>query len=241
MAQDAAGPKILASEKKTGESEEQLCRVIEGEFISGTQFAGSDAGSAFGRIFGKVREDGVLHVTFNYEIEGQPGSEEQLMKLGKGEITVAEGELTEHGPNQNVLKEPKGVKFTKVFKQVPLSEPKTDTKEAAAVIEPADAVITKLAGMKCDLSGGLVRIAGDWALFQGFIVTPEDKKPADAEIGDKIAQFQFQAQLKKDGTGWKVLRSAFESAGGDYEFPDDSDDSTVPWQLFEGIDGYGGH
>jgi hypothetical protein len=180
LAQDAAGPKILASEKKTGESEEQLCRVIEGEFISGTQFAGSDAGSAFGRIFGKVREDGVLHVTFNYEIEGQPGSEEQLMKLGKGEITVAEGELTEHGPNQNVLKEPKGVKFTKVFKQVPLSEPKTDTKEAAAVIEPADAVITKLAGMKCDLSGGLVRIAGDWALFQGFIVTPEDKKPADA-------------------------------------------------------------
>jgi len=180
LAQDAAGPKILASEKKTGESEEQLYRVIEGEFISGTQFAGSDAGSAFGRIFGKVREDGVLHVTFNYEIEGQPGSEEQLMKLGKGEITVAEGELTEHGPNQNVLKEPKGVKFTKVFKQVPLSEPKTDTKEAAAVIEPVDAVITKLAGMKCDLSGGLVRIAGDWALFQGFIVTPEDKKPADA-------------------------------------------------------------
>ena len=242
FAQDATEPKILAFEKKTKDSEDQLYVVIEGDFISGTQFAGSEAGTAFGRIFGKVREDGVLHLTFNYEIEGQPGSEEQLMKLGKGEITVAMGELTVHGPNQLVLKDPKGVKFTRVLKQVPLSEPKMESKEAAAVLEPVDAIITKLAGMKCDLSSGVVRIAGDWALYQGFISTPEDKKPADPQIATKIAQLQFQAQLKKDDKGWKVLRSAFESSpGGGYEFPENSDDSQAPWQLFEGINGSGGH
>lgn len=233
FAQDAEPEaKILAFEKKTGNSEEQLYLIIEGEFVRGTQYAGSNEGSAFGRIFGKVREDGVLHVTYNYDVEGQPGSEEQLMKLGKGEINIAEGELDEHGPNQNTLKDPKNVKFTKVFKQVPISLPKPDSAEAAAVLKPVDAAISKLTGVKSDLSGGQVRVAGDWALFQGYVAPPEDKKPSDPEIATKVAEREFQAQLKKDGKGWKIVRSIFASEGGSFDY-EDSSDETAPWQLLD--------
>ncbi len=238
FAQDAEPEaKYLAFEKKTDTSEEQLYLIIDGEFVRGTLSEGSNEGTAFGRVFGKVREDGVLHLTYNYTIEDQPGSEEQLMKLGKGEITIAEGELAEHGPNQNVLKDPKGVKFTKVLKQVPISLPKPESPEAEAVHKPVEAVVSKLTGVKCDTKGGFVRVAGDWALYQGYIAVLDEKIPADPEIAKKVAECEFQAQLKKDGNGWKVVRSIFASQIGSFDYEDISEENMAPWQLLEDGEG----
>lgn len=239
FSQDTApDARYLAFEKKTADDEEQLYLIIDGEFVRGTQCSSSEAGTAYGRVFGKVREDGVLHLTYNYTIEDQPGSEEQLMKLGEGQITIAQGELDEHGPGQMTLKDPKNVQFTKVLKQVPLSRPKPDSVEAKAVFKPVEAVVNKLTGVQCDTTGGFVRVAGDWALYQGHITIPGEKKPADPEIAKKLAEREFQAQLKKGGKGWEVVRSVFASEGGSFDYEDISEENSAPWQLIEDDEGH---
>lgn len=164
-AQDA---KVLCFEKKTGDTEEQLYLVIDGYMVRGTRSSSSEAASAYGRIFGNVREkDGTFHVTYHYEIDGhQPGSEEQLMKLGKGSIAIAEGELEEHGPGQMVLKNPKAAKFTKVFRQVPLSAVEAGSPEAKAIVKAVDGTLSDSIGLSPGYENGFFRIAGNWALFQ---------------------------------------------------------------------------
>jgi len=91
FAQDADPDfKCLAFEKNTTEYKNRLYLVISGDSIGGNQ-------------------------SLEYDDGAEPGAVEQLMKLGKGEIAITEGELEEHGPNQKTLKDPKNVPFTKIF------------------------------------------------------------------------------------------------------------------------------
>ena len=231
-AQDA---KVLCFEKKTGDSEEQLYLVIEGYMVRGTRSNASEAASTYGKIFGNVREkDGILHVTYHYEIDGhQPGSEEQLMKLGKGSIAIAEGELEEHGPGQLVLKNPKAAKFTKVFKQVPLRDAEAGSPEAKAIVKTVDGVLSDSVGFSPGYGNGFFRLAGDWALFQGFLTMPDDKKAAHPALAAQFAEREFQAQLKKDSKGvWKVIRHGFAMPDGSFDYTH-LDDAPSPWQLVE--------
>ena len=235
LAQDAEPDfKCLAFEKNTGDYKDRLYLVIGGDSVSGNQSLESDSGSLSGKVFGKVLKDGVLHLTFFYENDGgEPGAEEQLMKLGKDEIAIAEGELEEHGPNQKTLKDPKNVKFTKVFKQLPLSLPELESKEAAVVLKPVHALVEKLTGLNCDLSGGRLRVAGNVALFQGYLSAPEGKKPSDPHIAAKMLDGEFQVFLKKDDKGWAVARSGFISMSGSSDYQGVSEED-APWQLLNG-------
>ncbi len=238
FAQENSGQhRLLAFEKKSENTEDQIFLIIDGDFVSGTQFGSSEAGSAYGKLFGKVREDGLLHVTFNYEIEGQPGSVEQLMKLEEGRLTLAVGELEEHGPSQMSLKDPSGVTFTMPFEQAPLSLPEPDSDEGKAVLTPVDAAVSELTGVKCDLSDGRLRVAGDWAIYQGYLSAIEDKVPSDPEMAVNVAEREIQVQLKKDGADWKVVRSIFASATGSFDY-EVTDDTLPPWQIFESLDNY---
>ena len=235
MAQDA---KVLCFEKKTAESEEQLYLVIEGYMVRGTASSSSEGGSAEGRIFGNVREaDGVLHITYNYLIDGhEPGSEEQLMKLGKGSIAIAEGELEERGPGQLVLKNPKAAKFTKVFKQVPLSFIEADAPEAKAIAKAVGGVLSDSIGFSpAGYENGFFRLAGDWALFQGYLTVPEGIKPDPAMVG-QLQNQEFQAQLKKDSKGvWQVIRHGFALPDGIHFDHTIIEDAPAPWQLMESM------
>lgn len=234
VAQDA---KILCFEKKSGDSEEQLYLVIEGYMVRGTRASASEAASAYGKIFGNVREkDGILHVTYHYEIDGdQPGSEEQLMKLGKGSIALADGELEEHGPGQLVLKNPKAAKFTKVFKQVPLRDVEAGSPEAKAIVKAVDGVLSDSVGFSPGYENGFFRLAGDWALFQGFLTLPDGKKAAHPALAAQFAEREFQAQLRKDGKGmWKVIRHGFALPDGSFDYTH-LNDAPAPWQLAESM------
>jgi len=233
----AAEPRLLAFEKKSENTEDQIFLIIDGDLVSGTQFGSSEAGTAYGKLFGKVREDGLLHVTFNYDIEGQPGSVEQLMKLEEGRLTLAEGELEEHGPNQMSLKDPSGVTFTRPLEKAPLSLPEPDSEEGKAALTPVDAAVSELTGVKCDLSGGRLRVAGDWAIYQGYLSAIDDKVPSDPEMAVNIAEREIQVQLKKDGAAWKVVRSIFASPLGSFDY-EITDDTLPPWQIFESLDNY---
>jgi hypothetical protein len=85
---------------------------VDSGAVGGSEFSGApEKDSAYGSITGNLREDGLLHVTFNYTIEGNRQSEEQLLKIDGNKLIVGKGELEEHGPGQLVLKNPKSVKF----------------------------------------------------------------------------------------------------------------------------------
>lgn len=230
-------PKVLAFEQKTEDSDDQIFLIIDGEDVSGTQFGDSEAGSAYGTLFGKVRKDGVLHVTFNYDIDGQPGSTEQLMKLEEGRLTLAVGDLEEHGPNQMTLKDPGSAAFTKILKQVPHSLPEAGSDEEKALLTPVEAAVSKLTGVKCDLSEGRLRVGGDWAIYQGYLSALDDKVPGDPEMAVNLAEREIQVQLKKDGESWKVVRSIFASPEGSFDY-EVNDDDLPPWQIFESLDNY---
>lgn len=230
--------KVLCFEKDTKTQEHHVFLIIESHQVRGTQSSGDENASASGRLWGIVREDGVLHLTYHYTIEDQPGSEEQLMKVEKGRLLIGEGELDEHGPGQLVLKSPKDVKFTKALKQVPLTFPALDSAEGKGVIKAVDESVKGQTGISPGYDGGEIRQAGNWAIYQGFLKPAADqKKPADPEMAAKVEQREFQAVLKKDAKGrWKVLSSAFANDAGLFEqFP--SDEGPMPWQLSEDANG----
>lgn len=228
----------LCFESVTPESEDRLYLFISEGYISGTQSGMSEAGTAYGKIMGTIREDGLLHITFNYEIEGTPGSEEQLMKLAQDEtqVTLAQGELEERGPGQMVLKDPKAAageaSFTKVLKRVPLITPKPDSEEFVAIRKAVEGIASQLAGVKADGSNGEIRIADGKALYQGFFHVEEGEVPRNAAMATKIQENEIQAQLQKEGSGWKVVRHSFEQGAHGFIY-DDGLDFELPWQLFE--------
>lgn len=230
--------RVLCFEKDTKDQEHHVFLIIEFHRVRGTQSSGDENASADGRLWGIVREDGVLHLTYHYTIEDQPGSEEQLMKVEKGRLLIGEGELEEHGPGQLVLKSPGDVKFTKALKQVPLTFPALESAEGKPVIEAVDEAVKELTGISPGYDGGEIRMAGSWAIYQGFLKPAADqKKPADPEMAANVEQREFQAMLKKNARGrWKVLSSAFANDAGLFDqFP--SDEGPMPWQLRENANG----
>ncbi|MBX7211461.1 MAG: hypothetical protein K1X78_24360 [Verrucomicrobiaceae bacterium] len=232
------GTKVLCFEKDAKDSEHHVFLMITAHDVRGTQSSGDENATASGRLWGIVREDGVLHLTYHYTIEDQPGSEEQLMKAEKGRLLIGEGELDEHGPGQLVLKSPKDVKFTKVLKQVPLTFPAFDSAEGKAVVKAVDEAVKELTGISPAYDGGEIRMAGSWAVYQGFLkLAPDQKKPADPAMAANVEQREFQAELKKDAKGrWKVLSSAFANDAGLFDqFP--SEEGPIPWQLRENANG----
>lgn len=230
-----AQAKTLYFEHKTAEQETQVALYVEEGFVSGTEYSGvPEKDSAYGEITGTVRKDGLLHVTFNYTIESSRQSEEQILKLDGDKLFIGEGELEERGPGQMVLKDREKVKFTQALKQLPLSEPELDTPEAKAITQLLQEPVAKLAGVPVTFDG-LVRISGDWALYIGPVTAVEGKQPKDEDIAKKLNERQFQAILKKDDKGaWKVLRSAFATEDGYFDY--EGEYENTPWQLTDGLE-----
>lgn len=229
-----AQTQTLYFEHKSAEDETEVSLYVEGGFVSGTEYSGvPEKDSAYGEISGVVRKDGLLHVTFNYTIEGSKQSEEQILKIDGDKLYIGEGELEERGPGQIVLKDREKVKFTQALKQLPLSEPEVDSPEGKAITKILQGPVAKLTGVPVVFEG-MVRVSGPWALFVGTVTAVEGKTPKDEEMATKMAERQFQAFLKQDDKGaWKVLRSAFASADGYFEYEGESEDA--PWQLMEGL------
>lgn len=226
-----AQSKILCFEKNSDDAVEQIYLVIDGEFISGSQYSSAESGTAYGKLSGKIREDGVIQATYSYDIENQPGSHEQLFKIEGDKLLEGVGELKEHGPNQMVLKDPNAVEFTKVFNQVPLSIPAPDSAEAKSVTGALQGPLAEEAGVPVQFDG-IVRTAADWAYFEGMVSPADGETPKDKEIATKLSERKFQAFLKKTDKGdWMVLRSAFAVPEGYFEYQDEGE--AAPWQLTE--------
>ncbi len=222
-------------ERKSAENETKVSLFIDEEFVSGNEFTGVPETDdiAYGEITGKVRKDGLLHVTFNYMIEGSQQSEEQILKLDGDKLFIGEGELEERGPGQMVLKDRETVKFTKALQKLPLTEPALDSPEAKAVTKALQGPAAKLTGVPVTFEG-LVRISDEWAVFMGS-ATAEGKKPKDSKMADKMDQRAFRAFLKKDAKGgWKVLCADFANQDGYFEF--EGEFENAPWQLTDGLD-----
>jgi len=230
-----AQAQTLYFEHKSAENETQVALYVEDGFVSGSEYSGApETDSAYGEITGVVRKDGLLHVTFNYTIEGSKQSEEQILKLDGDKLFIGEGELEERGPGQMVLKDREKVKFTQALKQLPLSEPEVDSPEGKAITKVLQDPVAKLTGVPV-MFEGMLRVSGEWALFMGVVSAVEGKTPKDEEIAMKMNERSFQAFLKKDNKGaWKVLRSAFASADGYYDYEGEVEDA--PWQLMEGLE-----
>lgn len=231
-----AQSQTLYFEHKTSKEEILVTLNVEEGNVNGTEYNGVPQTDDItgGQITGNVQENRLLHVTFNYIVEGYRGSEEQLLKLDGDKLFIGEGELEERGPGQMVLKDREKVKFTQALKHLPLSEPALDTPEAKAITQLLQEPVAKLAGVPVTFDG-LVRISGDWALYIGPVTTAEGKQPKDEEIAKKLSERQFQAILKKDAKGgWKVLRSAFANVDGYFDY--EGEYENAPWQLTDGLE-----
>lgn len=214
--------------------EESIALWVSGEAAGGTQFAGSEGShSAYGNLVAVVRPDGIIHATWNYDIEGSEQSEEQLLKLDGDTLYIGEGELEERGPGQMVLKDPAKVVFEKGLKEIKMSEPAIDSEEAAPVVAALKEAVAKLAGAPVELEGGL-RLTQGWVRFVGFVKPAEGAEVKDETFADKIDS-EFQIQLKKDGDkGWKLIRHGFRGGEGYFEIDEASEDfESAPWPLEE--------
>lgn len=225
-------------EHKSKGLEIHISLSVDGDSVRGMQFSGSDepeTHGASGPFFGNVRKDGLLHVTYNYEIEGNRQSEEQLLKLDGDTLFVGSGELEEHGPGQMALKDSKSVKFEKALKEVSVKEIETDKEECKAFTQVLHEPLAKLVGAPVVLNGG-VRVSQKWARFTGNVRVQDGKTAKDKATSEALDRASFWAYLKDDGNGgWKVVRFMFEDAG-DLSVPVEGLDfeSKAPWVL-EGI------
>lgn len=221
-------------EHKSKNAEIRISIIVEGDSVTGTQTNGSgevETHGAMGTMTGNAK-DGVLHVTYNYEIEGNRQSEEQLLKLDGNQLILAEGELEEHGPGQMVLKEPKKVKFATVLKEVTLKEFAHDTINAKPVMPTIDEALAKFVGAPVKLDGTL-RMTRGWVRFTGSVSVAEGQKPKNAAIATQLEQAMVRAYLKSDGKGgWTMVRYEFEGVDG-LDAPSEGQDyeSQAPWPL----------
>lgn len=203
--------------------------------VGGSQYNGApETDSAYGSIMGNVREDGLLHVTFNYSIEGSRQSEEQLIKLDGNKLIIGEGELEERGPGQMVLKDPKSVKFDgEALAEVKLDEFDVQDPKAKPVVSLVTAVLEKSAGVPVTLIGS-VRVSGGWARIVGNVQVPEGKKVENEALAAKFSNQSLQAYLKQDKTGtWKIVRQGFMSDDGSIDFGAEENQEEAPWPIDE--------
>ena len=180
-----------------------------------------------------VRPDGIIHATWNYDIEGSEQSEEQLLKLDGDTLYIGSGELEERGPGQMVLKDPAKVVFEKALKEVEMSEPAIDSEEAAPLVTAVKEAVSKLAGAPVNLDGGL-RLTQGWVRFLGFISPAEGAEVKNEAFAGSIGD-EFQILLKQDADKkWKLIRHGFRGAEGYFELEEASEEyETAPWPLEE--------
>lgn len=232
LAQDESA-KVYCFEKDSDGSEHHVMLRIESGQVRGSQTSGDENATASGSLRGIVREDGVLHLTYHYSIEDQLGAEEQLMKIEKTRLLIGEGELEEHGPGQLVLKSPKDVKFTTALKQVPLTFPAVESADGKAITKAVIAGVKDQIEVTIGIDGGDMRMAGSWAVYEGFLVLPKDQKPADPLTAESMAHRQFQGLLKRDVKGrWQMVAYTFANDAGSFD-PVPAPEGRAPWQLFE--------
>jgi hypothetical protein len=214
--------------------EEAVALWVSGEAAGGTQFNGSaETHSAYGNLTAVVRPDGIIHATWNYDIEGSEQSEEQLLKLDGDTLYIGSGELEERGPGQMVLKDPAKVVFEKALKEVEMSEPAIDSEEAAPLVTAVKEAVSKLAGAPVNLDGGL-RLTQGWVRFLGFISPAEGAEVKNEAFAGSIGD-EFQILLKQDeDKKWKLIRHGFRGAEGYFELEEASEEyETAPWPLEE--------
>src|SRR5687767_7442006 len=85
-------------------------------------------------------------------------------------------------------------------------EPKAGSPERTAIMEAMRGPIFRKVGKRVTFTGS-VRVAGDWARFQGD-VAPSDGKPAKGDVATEL-EFDFFALLRRDGQTWRMLHSGF--------------------------------
>lgn len=206
---------------------------VDSGSVGGSEYSGvPEKDSAYGSIMGNVRDDGLLHVTFNYMIEGSRQSEEQLIKIDGNKLIIGEGELEEHGPGQLVLKDPKNVKFDgKALTEVKMDEFDIEDAKAKPIVSMATAVLQKSAGVPVTLIGS-VRVSNGWARIMGNVQVPEGKTVKDEQLAAKFAERSFVAYLKQDGKNvWKLVRHGYL---GEFDAELEGDENAeIPWPLDE--------
>ncbi len=224
-------------ELKTKGLELHVTLLVDGESVVGTEFSGNgepDTDAGFGQITGKVRQDGLLHVTYNYHIEGYQQSEEQLLRLDGRTLYIGEGELEEHGPGQMVLKDPKKVKFERALKEFDVRDFDAASKDASTFTKVLQEPMAKLIGAAVVFSG-TVRVSQKWARYEGGLAVEDGKTAKDAATGKALQSASVRAYFKQDDKGdWKLVRYMFEDAPN-LEVPADGQDydSIPPWALDE--------
>jgi molybdopterin synthase catalytic subunit len=220
----------------SAESETTIAIWMDGDAVGGTQYNGvPESHGAYGSFLGNVREDKLIHVTFNYEIEGNRQSEEQLIKLDKDKLIIGEGELEEHGPGQMTLKDPKKVTFDgTALKEVKMTEVEATAPEAKTVVEALKAHFQKEAGVAPTFDG-TVRITGGWARYTGLANLPEGTQMKDKELAKRLSEDSLEVVFKQDGKGWKLIRRGFMAADGilEFDFESSEEPEMAPWPLEE--------
>ncbi len=212
--------------------------AAEGDYlIEGTRSSSPEGGPvAYGRLAGRVRPDGLIHVTWYSNVEGSRHCEEGLLKREGNTLLIGEGELEERGPTQMILKDPAKVKFTKVLKEVPMSEPAADSAEGQSVLQKVTAYLEKLAGVPVELSGS-IRVSRGWARFSGSAQPAGDKQPKSVEVADKMLRHEFRGYLKQESQGgWRLVLAGFGDQAGPFELEEvepTSETDVIPWPLDE--------
>jgi hypothetical protein len=225
---------ITPAENDEPEYEESVALWVSGESAGGTQFAGSEGThSAYGNLVAVVRPDGIIHATWNYDIEGSEQSEEQLLKLDGDTLYLGEGELEERGPGQMVLKDPAKVVFEKALKEVEMSELSFDSGEAAPHASALKEAVSKLVGAQVNLEGTLRSTQG-WIRFLGFVTPAEGVEVKNEAFAGSLGE-EFQILLKQDAEKkWQLVRHGFRGPDGYFELQEASEEyESAPWPLEE--------
>jgi hypothetical protein len=214
--------------------------VTEGDYLfEGTRSSSPEGGPvAYGRLACRMRPDGLIHVTWYSNIEGSRQSEEGLLKREGNTLLISEGELEERGPTQMILKDPAKVKFTKVLKEVPMTEPTADSAEGQSVLKKVAAYLEKLAGVPVELNG-TIRVSRGCARFSGSAQPAGDKQPKSEELADKMLRREFRGYLKQESQGsWRLALAGFGDQAGPFELEEvepTSESDVIPWPLDEEV------
>jgi hypothetical protein len=226
-----AAPRELFFAKETeGEyTRVHLSISDDGEVEGSKVWQPDQAHGAAGVLKGKAKGE-LLHLIYEYEIEGSAQSEEMILKLAGDKLLIGQGELVEGGEELMKLKDPGKVVFEEALAKLPVIEFAAGSPERKAVMEAIRGPISKFAGEPVTFTGKLRSING-WARFSGKASATDGTPPEDEAIAaememDCLAFLKLQA----DGT-WKVMHWGF---AGDPMVMDMANEklTTAPWPLF---------
>lgn len=222
-------------QRLTPDLEESVAIWTAGEIAGGMAFSGSQGtSSAYGSLTAVIRADGIIHATWNYEIEGSAQSEEQLLKIEGDKLFIGEGELEERGPGQLVLKDRDAVTFERVLEEVHMDELAPESEEAQPFMIPLKEITGKLAGAPVELEGG-IRFSQGWVRFLGYLNAAEEAELTDTFADNRDNEFQIFIRQQPDGS-WKLMRHGFRTEAGYFEMEEATEESvSPPWPLEEEI------